>query len=226
MGAHVHNTVVVDDQEPMTRAGRFLWLDWAHGELLGHWRSEDNGLEVLSAEHNGYRRIGVVHRRTVVRAGENIWVVIDDICGTGSHTALAGWLLPDSEWRLDGDQLNLTLSRDRLKMCMRGAEGSLGLYRSGLLIGGKPVSGEGTLWGWRSLTYATKKPALRLVREIRGNLPLRLETWWAFNDADPLFLTLERNNPCMGSSAVFKLEYEGERLDINDAHIVDSSGLR
>ena len=225
-GAHVHNTVVVDDQEPMTRAGRFLWLDWSRGDLLGRWRSNNNGLEVLCAEHDGYRRIGVVHRRTVVRAGKDIWVVIDDICGVGSHTARAGWLLPDSEWRFEGDELNLTLSRDRLTMRTLGAEGVIGVYRAGILVGGEPLSGEGTLWGWRSLTYATKEPALRIVSESRGNLPLRLETWWLFNDADPLFLTLERRDPSLGSSAISKLEYKGERLDIDDAHIVDSSGIR
>jgi len=225
-GAHVHNTVVVDDQEPMTRAGRFLWLDWSRGELLGRWRSQENGLEVLCAEHDGYRRMGVVHRRTVVRAGEDIWVVIDDICGTGSYTARVGWLLPDSEWRLEGDELNLTPSRVRLTMRTLGAKGPVGLYRAGELIGGEPVSGEGTLWGWRSLTYASKKPALRIVSESMGNLPLRLETWWAFNDVDPLFLTLERRDPCLGSSGVSKLEYKGARLDIDDAHNVDSSGLR
>ena len=47
-----------------------------------------------------------------------------------------------------------------------------------------------------------------------------------FNDADPRFLTLERRDPCLGSSAVSKLEYKGERLDIDDAHIVNTSGLR
>lgn len=226
MGAHVHNTVVIDDQEPMTRAGRFLWLDWSHGDLLGRWRSMDNRLEVLCAEHNGYSRMGVAHRRTVVRAGEDIWVVIDDICGTGSHTARAGWLLPDSEWRLEGNELNLTLPRDRLTIRSLGAQGPVGLYRAGELIGGEQVSGERPLWGWRSLTYATKKPALRIVSESRGSLPLRLETWWSFNDADPLFLSLERRDPCLGSSAVSKLEYKGERLDIDDAHINDSSGIR
>jgi hypothetical protein len=225
-GAHVHNTVVVDDQEPMTRAGRFLWLDWSHGDLLGFWQSEENGLEVLCAEHDGYRRMGVVHRRTVVRAGKDIWVVIDDICGTGSHTVRAGWLFPNSEWQLEGNVLSLTLSRDRLTMRTIGAEGPVGLYRAGEVIGGDPVSAEGTLWGWRSLNYATKEPALRFVSESRGSLPLRFETWWSFNDADPLLLNLERRDPCLGSSAVSKLEYEGERLDIDDAHIANTSGLR
>jgi hypothetical protein len=170
--------------------------------------------------------MGVVHRRTVVRAGEDIWVVIDDIYGAGSHSARVGWLLPDSEWRLEGDELNLTLSRDRLTMHTLGAEGPVGLYRAGELIEGEPTSGEGTLWGWHSSTYATIKPALRIVSESRGNLPLRLETWWSFNDADPLLLSLERCDPCLGLSALSKLEYKGERLDIDDAHIVDSSGLR
>ncbi len=32
----VHNTVMVDGQEQMIRAGRFLWLDWAQAEKSFH----------------------------------------------------------------------------------------------------------------------------------------------------------------------------------------------
>jgi hypothetical protein len=225
VGAQVHNTVVIDDQEPMLRAGRFLWLDWSRGDLLGRWRSHGGGLEVLSAVHNGYRRIGVVHRRTVVRAGEDLWIVIDDLCGEGSHTACAGWLLPDGEWRLEGNEINLKLSHNQLIMRLHGAVRPIGVYRAGVLIGGEPVSHDGALWGWRSSTYATKEPALRIVTEVENALPLRLETWWSFNDAEPLDLTLERLDPCLGSSAVAMLEYKGERLDIEDAHTADTSGV-
>jgi hypothetical protein len=224
-GAQVHNTVVVDDQEPMLRAGRFLWLDWSHGDLLGRWRSHEGNLEVLSAEHDGYRRMGVVHRRSVVRAGEDLWIVIDDLCGAGSHTVRAGWLLPDGEWRLEGDELNLTLSSDRLKLRIYGTEGPVAVYRAGELIGGEPMSRDGALWGWYSSTYAVKEPGLRIVAEVEDTLPLRLETWWSFNDADPSEITLERRDLCLGSSGVAKLEYKGERLDIEDARTADTSGI-
>ncbi len=30
-GAFVHNTATIDGEDQMTRAGRFLWLDWAQG---------------------------------------------------------------------------------------------------------------------------------------------------------------------------------------------------
>ncbi|MEX1071664.1 MAG: heparinase II/III family protein [Anaerolineales bacterium] len=32
--ARVHNTLTVSGREPMTRAGRFLWLDWAQGKVV------------------------------------------------------------------------------------------------------------------------------------------------------------------------------------------------
>ena len=224
-GAQVHNTAVIDDQEPMLRAGRFLWLHWSRGSLLGRWRSSGGGLEVLSAEHDGYRRMGVIHRRTVARADEDLWIVIDDLCGVGFHTARVGWLLPDGEWRLEDNEIELTLSHDRLRMRFNGAKGPMGVYRAGALIAGEPMNRDGTLWGWRSSTYATKEPALRIVTEVEDALPLRLETWWAFNDADPHDLTLERRDPCLGSSAVAGLEYRGERLDIEDARTADTSGI-
>jgi len=55
----VHNTIQVDDMEPMTRAGRFLWLDWDQAELL---HKDANGGEIF-ARRNGYHRIGVGHER-------------------------------------------------------------------------------------------------------------------------------------------------------------------
>jgi hypothetical protein len=168
----------------------------------------------------------VVHRRTVVRAGDDIWIVIDDVLGTGTHSVRGGWLLPDAEWSYEKDELNLALAQDRLKIRMPNAECTVGLYRAGVRIAGEEVSGEGGLWGWHSLTYGVKKSALRWVYERNGMLPLRLETWWSFNDAHPMDATVHRHDPHLGTCAVAALDYKGVRLDIDDAHLVDPSSLR
>ena len=69
------------------------------------------------------------------------------------------------------------------------------------------------------------EPALRLVTEIKGSLPFRLETWWLFNDADPHKLSVGWRDPGDGLSALAWLKAESESLDINDAHLVDPSSL-
>ncbi len=61
----VHNTISVDGLDQMTLAGRFLWLDWAQARLIDHARSNDLAWERLTAQHDGYRRLGVIHQRSV-----------------------------------------------------------------------------------------------------------------------------------------------------------------
>ena len=225
-GAEVHNTLVVNCQDPMRSAGRFLWLDWAQGRVLGRWRSAGGRLEVLTAEHHGYDRMGVIHRRTIVRAGDDLWLVVDDLCGDGLHRAHAGWLLPDEQGQLEGRYLGLTLAQGRLKVGFGGSEGPVGVYRAGVLVEGEETGSGGHLWGWRSRSYAMLEPALRLVTEVEGSLPFRLETWWLFNDADPHKLSVGWRDPGDGLSALAWLKVESESLDINDAHLVDPSSLR
>ncbi len=67
--AIVHNTATIDGMDQMTRAGRFLWLDWAQAKLI----TRENDL--CEAFHDGYHRIGVRHTRRVHRLQGGLWDV-------------------------------------------------------------------------------------------------------------------------------------------------------
>jgi hypothetical protein len=97
----VHNTVTVDGQECMHRAGRFLYLDWAQGTLSASRPSGKGGWESLSALHNGYQKIGITHSRVVTTFSNGNWEVIDLLDGSSEtvHTARLHWLLPD--WKYE-----------------------------------------------------------------------------------------------------------------------------
>jgi hypothetical protein len=179
-GATVHNTLILDGQDPMRRAGRFLWLNWAQGRVLGRW-SVGDGLEAIAAAHDGYRRQGAMHRRTVVRAGNDTWLVVDDILGRGRHRATMGWLLPDRPWSLLGSELSLELEAGRVAVTILGVDAVVGLYRAGELIGGSPLQDAGEAWGWYSPTYALREPGLRFAAQITGPAALRLVTCFAFD---------------------------------------------
>lgn len=182
-GATVHNTLVLDGADPMRRAGRFLWLNWAQGRILGRW-SSGSALEAVAAAHDGYRRKGVTHRRMVVRAGEDVWLVVDDVEGGGAHRATLGWLLPDGLWSLRGTELRLDLEAGRVAVTILGDNIDVGLYRAGDLIDGKPLRDASEVWGWTSPTYALREPGLRLAAQVEGLLPLRLVTCFAFDGVD------------------------------------------
>jgi hypothetical protein len=226
VGAAVHNTVFVDGVDPMIRAGRFLWLRWAQGRVLGRWRTERKALEVLAAEHNGYSRFSVLHRRILVRGGEDLWLVVDDVLGEGVHTASLGWTLPGGNWQWEGDCLGLVNRDLGVEARIEGPLEGAWIYREGCLLAGEPSADECDVWGWRSPTYAVKEPALRWGVTVRDALPIRLKTWWIFEGAKTEALRMGWRPPRGDALAVEWLEMDGEYLDTNDAYLVDPSGIR
>src|SRR6185437_12374532 len=90
----IHNTVTVNGRDQMRRAGRFLWLDWA--QAFGECQVDCNGAYAsFSGEHDGYKRLGITHRRTVRWLRHTGWVIIDDLLGPGTHDLRLHWLTPD-----------------------------------------------------------------------------------------------------------------------------------
>src|SRR5437868_4724735 len=67
-----HNTVAINDTDPMTKVRPFLWSDWTKAKLLQFERGKWSG------EHYGYARVGITHRRTVHAAGDD-WRIIDEL---------------------------------------------------------------------------------------------------------------------------------------------------
>ncbi len=115
----VHNTLTVNGQDQMTCAGRFLWLDWAQGQVISHERAGDGFWERLVAQHDGYRRLGLIHRRIVTAYTDDRWVIVDKLLQVpGSNLKVKPsiinhqpsafqlstelhWLLPDWPWEMD-----------------------------------------------------------------------------------------------------------------------------
>ncbi len=212
--AAAHNGPLVSGQEPMQRAGRFLWLQWAQGRLLGRWRSASNGLEVLSAEHDGYQRRGWTPRRTVVRAGSELWLVVDELLGEGQQMLQVAWTLPDGQPQLAAAQLDLQQDDQAISLRLEPKEVELGLYRAGELHGGSAVIPEGrdrTL-GWRSPTYADLQPALTLVAQLAGDLPLRLLSWWVLGGSHPGSLQVAWESPGSGTLPFSRLLWGEEEI--------------
>ena len=194
-GVQVHNTVSVNGQDQMTRAGKFLWLDWAQASLRTAPPPADLpafASLTAAASHNGYRRLGLIHQRTVTVDAPDHWLVHDDLLATG-HAARRGlkpgarrirngrkdvyrlhWLLPDWPWEVNASQAGFAL-------CLSSPEGWIMLNISAppgfprpalhLIRAGALVYGEGQvlpIQGWTSPTYGHKIPALALVAEMNA----------------------------------------------------------
>ena len=178
----VHNTVTVDGQDQMVRGPRFLWFDWTHSRVRCLAESAGGHLEYFEGEHDSYHRLGVTHRRAVLRAGDDLWLVADDLLGQGEHTLCLHWLLPDLPYTLDEEAGQLLLQSPQGPFSIRVWCSQPGIFR--LIRGGEPVSSalpspsapSLTLRGWRSLYYAYKEPALSLSLDAIARLPVRFLT--------------------------------------------------
>ncbi len=187
-GTAVHNTVMVDRQDQMRRAGRFLWLDWAQasGKSFSTSPSKTNegSPDCFVGEHNGYGRLGVIHRRMVQCITEDAWVIVDDLLGTGEHELRLHWLLPDLPFEvsaaapfcavLAGEgarfRWNVFSSSPGSAVIIRG-----GKIRAGNVEGSERDDNE-ELLGWESPTYGELCPAISLAYRAQAPLPVRIVT--------------------------------------------------
>ena len=172
-----HNTIEIDQQNQMRRAGRFLWLDWAQARLLPAQAANS-----LAAQHDGYRKLGVLHRRTLEQVGANGWRITDELLPASpdrtskAHDCRLHWLLPDWPWQIDGNTLRLDRpGGGTVRLTI--STGPLSLIRAGKVLAGEHR--EDPILGWFSPTYNEKVPALSLVATVRAALPVTITSAWS-----------------------------------------------
>jgi hypothetical protein len=203
-GTAVHNSVTVAGRDQMTRAGRFLWLDWA--QACAETYSCGTQAQAVTAYHTGYRRLGATHRRSILCFDEeDLWIVVDDVTGSYSGEIRLHWLFPDVPFRFDVDPLNLRLHFPEGDFnCTITADHvlSTSLAKAGEIISG--ADGESPLQkvirGWRSLYYGSKEPALSWCAETSAALPIRFVTLF-----HPAEVSVEQCSPkCVNFQAADK----------------------
>jgi hypothetical protein len=176
----VHNTVTVDGRDQMRRAGRFLWLDWA--QASGRLHSSTNGarLDRFEGAHDGYRRIGVTHRRMVQWLPAVGWVVVDDIEGVGKHDIRLHWLAADFPFDASVSPFQVIFSYGQSRVrwnIFSSSAGKGAIIRAGVQVGEPPALMEDVrMLGWESPTYGNLRPAVSLLYQVQSPLPLRLVT--------------------------------------------------
>lgn len=193
--AMVHNTVNIDSKEPMTLAGTFLWLDWDQGRDISFRHSPRGAVDCFEGNRAGYERMGVRHRRAVVRCGESTYVVVDDVSATGAdrdHAVRLQWLLADLPWTMETPAF-MRLVTPQGPVHVRWAcnvESRASLVRAGKAIHSVASSDTNIeeVRGWRSLYYADREPALSLALEANGRV-IRFVTVFDFGNVVKAFDT-------------------------------------
>jgi len=188
--AFVHNTVTVDGVDQMTRAGRFLYLDWAQAKYEMCENSNDELVVSASAVHDGYQNLGILHQRTASCFSDEHWLIADDLLPitaqkgkSHTHRFILHWLLPDIPYELLIADLKLRLQTPKgwisLQTATKDANGKplacqVSLIRGGQLLYGR--SSVSPILGWFSPTYGHKVPALSLRVELTAPAPVHFYT--------------------------------------------------
>jgi len=178
----VHNTVMVDNQEQMLRAGRFLWLDWAQAKVI------TRDAHTITAQHDGYKRLDGIHQRSLINGNIGEWQIVDTFLparGTSvdaQYEYVLHWLLPDLPWHFEDGILICETPHGHfsLQICILTNEKSvplpLQIIRAGEVVYG-PTADLPT-YGWISPTYASKNAGLSIRAVFQAPIPTRISSVW------------------------------------------------
>jgi hypothetical protein len=179
-GTAVHNTVMVDCRDQMRRASRFLWLDWAQASGRSFSTSGASSPDCFEGEHDGYRRLGIRHRRTVRCIADDAWIIADDLLGAGEHELRLHWLVPDLPFEIVScSPFSVAFTGE--STCLRwsvlsSSPGIAAIIRAGKRLTENQVAEDEQLLGWESPTYGERRPAVSIAYRVRGRLPVRMIT--------------------------------------------------
>jgi len=166
-GTSSHNTIMINNEDQMEKASRFMWLNWTKSKLISFNQYED-GMVIFEGEHYGYKPL--THRRGVIHYKDQ-WVIIDDVFGDFSqekHSFSLSWLfgvsnvmkIEENEWVLKTDKQKWNLS------IIESPNYKDKLYKGSI----EPTK------GWRSLYYGEKEPVSQLNINMKENKKIRIIT--------------------------------------------------
>jgi hypothetical protein len=172
----MHNTVVIDGRSQSVPSGPFHWHSTADANVR-LWRSHAQ-FDFLEAEHDGY--LPAIHRRTVLRGPDELWLVADHVLGTGRHRIAAHWHLAPSWEAVEISTHAVRLSHpDRLWANVASTTGELTSFNA---------DADGL--GWCAPVYGSVVPSLTLRFSEEAQLPRSSVTVLAAGRR-PIDLTLE-----------------------------------
>jgi hypothetical protein len=161
-----HNTVLVDGHDQSEMLGTFLWGRKANARLL-RWSSTPE-YDLASAEHDGYVKMGITHRRTVLFYKPDWLLVADRLQGKGIHSFEQLWHLPAGcQVAIEADRAELAIGQKRFAIMPVQTPGAETQLRRGE---------KQPMQGWSSPDYGEIEPAPVISFSGQSYFPIRLVT--------------------------------------------------
>jgi hypothetical protein len=154
----------VDGADQAVQHRAFRWVSTIEARASVATRSDHE--IVFKGDHDGYSRLGVVHRREVHWRPRGGWLVIDSLEGSSRHLVEVRWLLAGSVELEQGLARLMVDGRAVLAIATSPQPDTLDILTGRL----EPIL------GWRSRSYGNRRPAPMLVARYQRTLPLVVET--------------------------------------------------
>ena len=217
----VHNTVSVDSEDQMPSGPRFMWFNWTKARVLGFTRTATGKIEVFQGEHYGYGRLNppVTHRRAIVRYGNDLWLVVDDLLGDGRHDLACQWLLGVQKYQLNQGE-------NKLELGLQVGKGVLHWHAPGfepsLSMGDEELAPR----GWRSRYYGIREPALSFRLSGNCSEPRRIISLFSFGQ-EPTHLDVQESEVSIGNVFAASLSpiNSGAKLSVTSVVAADETLL-
>ena len=164
--ARYHNTLTLDDAEPLQKVARFLYLPWPRGQAA--W---DKATGEFVATHDGWARLGLSHVRRLAQPSPEVVAIRDRVHGAGRHRGRLHWLLADLPYHFEphANRLVLHTRVGDYALTWSVPAGKATLVRAD----------PETARGWWSPYYDYAAPALSLAIEFDFSDAVELSTTFA-----------------------------------------------
>ncbi|MEZ7172924.1 alginate lyase family protein [Sporosarcina sp. OR05] len=153
-GTASHNTVMLNNRDQMTKASRFIWLNWTKSKINQFCNTKKGSY--FEGEHYGYGSL--THRRAVYQS-EDILVVVDDILGDIQKERVS------LSWLFGIHNVNKTSESAWDITLPNGDVWEMSVISSNDISNNMYVGSDNPVAGWRSLYYGDKEPSPQLIIE-------------------------------------------------------------
>jgi hypothetical protein len=168
------NSVEIDGTAALENVSRFLWLPWTRAKLIDR-QLEGTGPQWLTGELYDYDRRPwkVLHRRTLLSVTPSIWVMVDDLIGSGVHRGLVRWHLFDAPYKItaDGHTVHLVTPQGDVYVSVAMPDAPLNRFE---VIRGRDE--PGAVQGFAAPYYSERIPIPTVEAEYAGPLQMRFVT--------------------------------------------------
>lgn len=151
-GTASHNTLMINSNDQMKKASRFIWLNWTKSKMLNFKQTEL--YSIFEGEHYGYG--DVTHRRGLIQT-KDMLIVIDDVIGIESKTEVSlSWLFGiENVQETSCGEFHAKLSdgNEWIMYSPNPKHESISLK----------CGSENPRAGWQSLYYGHKKPMPQII---------------------------------------------------------------